>query len=136
MRTLMFALSMGVVALFSVGASEARAVGTTRCEISNPSYNGPPRTQASVDITMELDSNQTSFTGLSVVVVEVHTLGDKPVAAFIPEYEGPTPGNGPKKVTVTFAVTAGETYKIDATMQYKNAQNQTAYLPDTKTITP
>lgn len=53
-----------------------------------------------------------------------------------PPYEGPTPGNGPKTVTITFPVTAGQTYKIDAAMRYKNAVNQDAALPDTKTINP
>ncbi len=117
-----------LAAAATLAPSHAQAAGTTQISIGNPAYNGPPPTQATFVVTMELDSNQTSFTNFTpdctykYLGITVHV----PVA--VGPYNPPQPGKGPQTVTCVVNVTHGTSYTFYASMNYKDGNNQPATM--------
>jgi hypothetical protein len=115
----------------TLSPSQTQAAGTTQITIGNPSYNGPPITQATVPITMELDSNQTSFTSVSVnVTYGLIAPWHQAPYSFGP-YSAPQPGKGPQTVQIFVTVQKGTTYTVNATMYYVDGNNMPASMKAT-----
>lgn len=136
MHTLVLALGLGLLAFPSGGTAGEEPADKTRVVIGQPKLTGNPPTQAAFKVAMELAGDEKAFAGLGILVVEKDKAGDKPVAAALEPYKGPTPGGGPAAAVVTFPVKSGAIYQIDVSIVYTNSKNVKATRSDTLKITP
>ena len=106
--------------------AHAEAAGTTQITIGTPTYDNPITT-ATVPVTIELDGKQTGFTSVSVDVTCEFFIKLYVPVSFGP-ITAPLPGKGSTTFNVFFPVTKGTTYSMTATMYYRDANNQPAFL--------
>jgi hypothetical protein len=120
-------------------ASEAnsQAMGKTEVKIGNPQYFGNPVNQATVPITMEIDSTTKGFIEIQVLVTHVRPVAaNQNVPVGLTLAPPPQPGKGPVTINANFPIEKGEKYRIQTTMRFIDAMNKEGSTSDMKEIKP